>query len=228
MFDTRSLRKFQQAFLNIVTGAPPADRALRVHHDTWFYGLIDALRAVYPVTEAMVGDEAFKAAARDYIRKHPLGTPCLNAYGNGFAAFLRDRDPAWLTDLAAFEWAVHQAHHADDATPCGFDALLVPDSRCALHPSAQMLWLEYDVTALTAGATTTPELSPQSLLIGRTPDDTVVRLPLNIVEAEFIARIGLHGSLFAVLEHMTPNDAEMGVLQALLARLVQNGFLISI
>jgi len=228
MFDTRDLPKFQQAFLIVVTSPPPADRALRIHHDTWFFGLIDVLRGAYPVTEAMVGSEAFKALCRDYIRRHPLGTPCLNAYGDRLTTFLRNHDPAWLADLAAFEWALSLAHHADDAASCSFEDLLAPDGVCALHPSVQVLWLDYDVMRLHAESNDPPPPLAQSVLIGRTPADTVIWLPLSILEAEFIARIGLHGSLFAVLEHMAPNDKEMPVLQALLARLVQNGLLISL
>ena len=224
MFDTRNLDTFQQAFLSAVTGPPPADKGLRVHHDTWFFGLVEALRGVYPSMEAAAGTEAFKALARDYIRKYPLDTPCLNAYGGRMAAFLRDRDPAWLADLAAFEWALNLAHHADDAVPSGFEDLLVSDATCALHPSAQMLWLEFDVTALPAG---TPAHRPQSILIGRTPDDCVVWLPLSPYEAEFIARIEVHRSLFMALDAMTPGEDEMSILQALLARLVQHGLLIS-
>ncbi len=227
MFDTRDLGKFQQAFLGLVTGAPPADTGLRVHHDTWFLGLIEALRGVYAMTEAVVGAESFKALARDYIRRHPLGTPCLNAYGDRMADVLRGRDPVWLADLAAFEWALNLAHHACDAVPAGFDDLLAPDAVCTLQPSVQVLWLEFDVTGMDAGSQYPPPPCPRSVLIGRTPGDEVVWLPLSIYEAEFVARISLYGSLFTVLEHMTPGDEEMRCLQALLARLVQNGFLIS-
>ncbi len=227
MFDVRDLSKFQQAFLSVVTGPPPPDPALRVHHDTWFFGLIEALGAAYPLTETMVGSEAFKALARDYLRKHPLRVPSLNAFGDGMAAFLRGRAPVWLTDLAAFEWALGLAHHADDAVPAGFDDLLAPDGTCALHPSVQVLWLEYAVMHMHADSRDPPAACPQSVLIGRTPQDEVIWLPLNSLEAEFVARIGLHGSLFAVLERMVPNEDEMRVLQALLARLVQHGLLIS-
>jgi len=228
MFDTRDLGKFQQAFLGVVTGAPPADHGLRIHHDTWFFGLVDTLRNTFPVMERVLGTESFNALARDYIRRHPLQTPCLNAYGEDMAAFLRDRKPAWLADLAAFEWATNLAHHADDAVPCGFEDLLTPDGRCALHPSAGILWLEYDVLDLDSGRMTdTPLLRPRSILVGRTNADAVISMPLGILEAEFIARIGLHGSLFAVLEQMMPDEAEMQTLQALLARLVQTGLLIS-
>jgi len=227
MFDTRDLSKFQQAFLGLVTGPAPADRALRVHHDTWFFGLIEALRAAYPVTEAMVGPDAFKALARDYIRRHPLNAPCLNAYGDSMAAFVRGRAPVWLTDLAAFEWALGLAHHADDAVAASFEDLLAPDSSCAFHPSVQVLWLDFDVTQMHAGSQDPPSPSPRSILIGRTPGDEVISMPLNALEAEFVARLGLYGSLFAVLEHMAPSDEEMSLLQALLARLVQHGLLIS-
>lgn len=227
MFDTRDLARFQQAFLSVVTGVAPQDKALRVHHDTWFFGLVEALRGAYPVTEAMVGAPAFKALCRDYVRAHPLNTACLNAYGDRMARFLRDRDPPWLADLAAFEWATTIAHHAEDAAPCGFEELLAPDAHCALHPSAQVLWLEFDVMRLQADSKGPPAPLRQSILIGRAPDDSVVWLPLSGLEAEFVARIDLHGSLFAVLEHMAPDDEEMPRLQGLLARLVQNGFLIS-
>lgn len=227
MFDTRDLARFQQAFLSVVTGVAPDDKGLRVHHDTWFFGLIDALRSAYPITEALVGADAFKALCRDYIRRHPLNTPCLNAYGDRMVAFLRDRDPPWLADLAAFEWAMDTAHQAEDAVPCGFDDLLAPDGSCALHPSAQVLWLEFDVMRLSLEANDPPAPLAQSILVGRTPGNSVVWLPLSILEAEFIARIGLYGSLFAVLEHMAPDAEDMRCLQGLLARLVQNGLLIS-
>lgn len=238
MFDVSDLGAFQGAFLSAITGPRPAGPAgLRIYHDTWFLGLIEVLRTRFEVTAQALGEESFNAFGRDYVQTHPLTGGDCNAYGDRFAAFLREHDQAmafpWLGDLAALEWALDQAHHADDANGCGFETLLAPDSRCGLHPSVRLLRFDYDVkTFHTASRNGETPVEPRridcDLLVGRTPYDEVIWLCLAPYEAEFIDRLHRSGSLFTTLDQMAPNDDDMGVLQSLLARLVSNGLLISI
>jgi hypothetical protein len=236
MFDTRPLAAFQHDFLAAVA-APPTDApaGLRVHHDTWFFGLIEALRNRLELTAQALGEDAFNAFARDYIATHALTSGDRNGYGEDFPGFVRSHPEAaaipWLADLAALELALDRAHHAADAVPCALEDLMAPDAVCALHPSVSVLCLDYDIaplhTALQSGTVPEPPHALTcDLLIGRAADDTVVRLCLAPLEARFLALIMEHRSLFAALDALSPDDNDLVLLQMLLARLVQNQLLI--
>ncbi|MBW8881063.1 MAG: putative DNA-binding domain-containing protein, partial [Asticcacaulis sp.] len=89
MFDATSLAGFQRDFLQAVIAAnPPQHSGLRIHHDTWLFGLIDALAGVYPATHHVLGDEAFKAFSRDYVRNRLLTSGDCTGYGGEFPTFL--------------------------------------------------------------------------------------------------------------------------------------------
>ncbi|MEI9902905.1 MAG: DNA-binding domain-containing protein [Asticcacaulis sp.] len=84
-FDVRDLATFQNDFLwAITTPTASYDPGLVIHRDTGFFGLLDGLCDIYEATRKALGDEAFKAFARDFIRAHPLTSGDRNAYGGGF------------------------------------------------------------------------------------------------------------------------------------------------
>ena len=235
MFDTRDLASFQSDFLTRVMTPSPGSAGLRVHHDTWLFGLIEVLGERFNLSRQALGDEAFNAFARDYVQSHALTSGDRNTYGHAFSAFLRDHPHAslpWLADLAAFEGALDHAHHAADAAPCPLDALLAPEAVCALHPSVSILHLDYDIrplyAALAAGAPVTqPVMIACNLLVGRTTADEVISLCLAPLEARFLTLIDSHRSLFGALDALDPDANDMVLLQTLLARLVQNDLLTS-
>lgn len=225
------LAEFQTDLLRRITD-PAADDGpgLKIHRDTWFHGLLDGLVEVYEAAHRLLGDEAFKAFARDFIRARLLTAGDRNGYGGDFADFVQVH-PAlgalrWLPDLLRYEWALHVAHHARDVEPARFEALLMPDARIALHPSVSLLALNYDVKALHDGTTTTPRLQPCDLLIGRDLDDAVVRLCLAPYEADFLALVARHESLVTALDRLKPGQDDLSLLQNLLAGLVARGLLI--
>lgn len=236
-FDVSDLGAFQRDFLAAVT-APKASvhPGLKIHHDTWFFGLVDTLAAVYPATEAVLGTEAFRAFARDYVRTEPLRSGNRNGYSAEFAGFLTRHphlDIGWLPALARYEYARHIAHGADDVTPATFEALLDPEARVALHPSARLVHLDHDIRSVHAAALSGQTLPPVppvicERLIGRTPDDTVIDLCLAPLEAEFLGRLVREGSLAAALGALDPTADDMHLLQTLLARLVLHGLLITL
>lgn len=234
-FDADNLASFQQDFLARITAAEPADSSpgLAVYRATYLHSLIDVLLSVYEKTVEMLGENAFKAFARDYARAYPLASGDRNFYGADFGDFLADHpqlgDLTWLPDLARFEFTIHRAHNAADAEACDFEALLDPDGRISLHPSAQILTTAYDVRSFYAGAGEPLIVRPMAcdLLIGRTPADDVVWLSLAAVEARFLATLGETRSLFTTLDVVAPGDDDLTVLQTFLAKLVQNGLLIS-
>lgn len=232
-FDTNDLAVFQQNFLDCVTAAEPTDDSagLAVYRGTYLHGLIDALLSVYEKTAEMLGENAFKAFARDYVRAHPLSCGDRNFYGATFSDFLAGhpqlRGLAWLADLARFEFAIHLAHNASDAEACDFEALLDPNGGAALHPSAQILTAAYDVRSLLASSAEPmiPRQVTCDLLIGRTQADEVIWLSLAGLEVRFLNLLNDTHSLFATLDALAPTEDDMTVLQTLLARLVENGLL---
>ncbi len=236
-FDTSNLAAFQNDFLwAITTSTVSYDAGLAIHRDTYFFGLLDGLCAIYEATVKSLGDEAFKAFARDFIRACPLTSGDRNGYGAGLADFMQlhpHLQAAWLPDLMRFEWALHEAHHARDADPADFATLLMPQARIALHPSTRILTLSHDIKDMHAALITGSEppavrAIPCNLLIGRDRDETAVWLCLAPYEAGFIDLIVRHALLTAALERLQPNEDDMRVLQDFLARLVGRGLLITL
>lgn len=115
---------------------PEASAAARfaIYRNNTFLSLTRHLKTVFPVT-ARVGDERFFLyAAHEFIRRHPPGEARLAFYGGDFPKFLSRFPPAQsapiLSEMAAFEWAVHRALIKDELAPLPLERLsnLRPDS----------------------------------------------------------------------------------------------------
>jgi hypothetical protein len=86
---------------------------LRIHRNTMITALEAALAISFPVVKALVGDEFFAQAARDFTLTAPPQAPLLSLYGGALPEFLASYEPAsglpYLPDVARLEWAVDQA-----------------------------------------------------------------------------------------------------------------------
>lgn len=150
-------------------GAPPpgnlraespawAERRFAVYRNNVVVSLMEALAAKFPATEAVVGAEFFRAAARLFVRAHPPRSPLLWRFGDEFPRFLEafapTADLAYLPDLARLEATVQAAFHAPDAAPLSPEALarLTPEAAMglplALHPAAHLLRSEHPVATI--------------------------------------------------------------------------------
>src|SRR3546814_10482330 len=84
---------------------------------------------------------------RSFLIFEPPRSPVVAQYGAGFPTFLAALPDLgghnYLPDVAAFEWALNVAYHADDAALLRPEDLPDPDAvgrmRFPLHPSAQRL-----------------------------------------------------------------------------------------
>lgn len=83
--------------------------------------LCSALEGAYPTVRQLVGEAFFGGLARQYARDHDAGSGNLHDYGESFADFLADFDPAralpYLPDVARLDWAAHRAYYAPDLAP---------------------------------------------------------------------------------------------------------------
>lgn len=94
------------------------EQRLQVYRNNIVIGLRGALAGVYPVIKKLVGNDFFEHVAREYIHQHPSRSGNLHAFGNVFSEYLAGfpgtESLPYLPDVARFEWAYHQAFHAQE------------------------------------------------------------------------------------------------------------------
>ena len=135
---------------------PHVEQRLRIHGDAYRLRLLEVLGNDFPVTKALLGEDAFDAAALDYIHSHPSTHPSLRHFGHAFANWLQrhTRRPRGLHALARFEWTQGLVFDAADADALTLDAIasLAADAwpmlRLHLQPSVRMLALACNAPAL--------------------------------------------------------------------------------
>ena len=100
----------------------PKPLALSIYRNNSLGAQVNALRAIYPVLEQILGEQCFKRMAHDYVREHPSNTADLNVYGEAFSGFIKQRvqdhaafeELLYIFDLARLEWILNAAYYADD------------------------------------------------------------------------------------------------------------------
>ncbi len=117
----------------------------------------DTLRAQYPGVLAMLGGEAFDALASAHWHACPPAHGDLARFGEGFPAWLRQRDDLaawpWLADCARLEQALWQLQFAPPAALRDDDlqrlASCDPDAlRLRLAPATRLVEADWAVVAL--------------------------------------------------------------------------------
>jgi len=171
--------------------AVPDGRRFSVYRNNVAVGLIGAIEARFPVCRRLLGDAAFRALARAFVRAHQPRSPVIIAYGGEFPDFLAAQDVArdlpFLSDLARLENAWVEAYHAADAAAATLADLgaLTPEElargRAALHPAARLLrfatpaasiWAAYQEGAEPAAPS---PARPEEVLVTRPETEVLVR-----------------------------------------------------
>ena len=153
--------QFSRAMLETRLAPPPGlapARRFSVHRNNLYASLTDALRARYPATLRLVGEDFFQGAASLFIEVSPPCTPVLIEYGDAFPAFLESFEPArglaYLADVARLEWLRHAAFHAADRVPLTALRLAAvsPEQAGAIafefHPSAGLIASPYPIVSI--------------------------------------------------------------------------------
>lgn len=151
-------------------GSDPEQR-FAVYRNNVVVSLVDALAATFPVVQALVGEEFFRAMAGVFVRAHPPSSRILAWYGAELPDFIDRFEPAaslpYLADVARLEMARVRAYHAADVAALPSEALQAawanPDQlarlRLGLHPSVQVLASRYAVFSLWAAHQGTLDLA---------------------------------------------------------------------
>lgn len=200
-------------------GSDPA-RRFGVYRNNVIVSLVDALADSYPVVQALVGEDFFRAMAREFIYASPPRSPVLAWYGSGFAEFIENFPPAaslpYLPDVARLEWLRVEAWHAADARALPItelsallaDEARLSDARFALHPALRVMTSAHPVVSLWAAhladdpATALAEIDMtlgEAALLTR-PELDVVIVRIEPGASRFIQRLQAGGSFGSAVE----------------------------
>ena len=95
-----------------------AREQIAIYRNSVIGAMISALRQTYPVCNKLVGDRFFEGMATQFIRDNPSLSPDLGDYGETFADFIANFEPAskliYLADVARLEWAYERGFCAVD------------------------------------------------------------------------------------------------------------------
>ncbi|TKT70812.1 DUF2063 domain-containing protein [Afipia massiliensis] len=150
------------------TGVPV--KRFAVYRNNVIAGLVEAMRAGFPIVERIVGADFFAATARLYAINRPPRSPLMLRYGDDFPEFLSHFPPAaelpYLADVARLELARRLAYHAADAEPLRIELIttLTPDalaeSRLTIHPSVSIVRSRHPIFTIWAMNSGDIELTP--------------------------------------------------------------------
>jgi hypothetical protein len=163
-------------------GMSPAAR-LEVYREQYWLRHLASLREDFPTVAWLVGEDAFRCMARDYLADHPPRTWNLQRLGAEMPAFLaaeRSASEPLVVDASRLDWAFVEAFDAPDAGPLDLSAVVgAPEeawasARLELHPSLRRLALGHAVhtlrDAIRAGRPgERPAPSPTHLVVWRDP-----------------------------------------------------------
>ncbi len=179
----------------------------------------DALAAVYPVIQRLVGKPFFKTIGRDYLREYP--SPCgdLHELGAQMPEFLARLAVAselpYLADVANLEWAWHRVFHAANDVDMDLQALAsIPAERqteivFSLRKGAHLLESDYPIHRIwetnqedyTGDETVNLEEGGIRLMVWRNGFELRID-PLNKEESQFLYAIAEGLPLESLTERM--------------------------
>ena len=151
--------------------------------------LTEALSVRYPVVHRLVGEEFFRAMARDYALQNLPRSPVLIYYGADFADFIAGFEPAnslpYLPDVARLDSAHWESYHAKDAVPvaqtffASLDHATLGDVRFELLPSVGIISSRFPIVGIWRTNTEDAEVQPVDMDIA---EDALVARPDMSVE----------------------------------------------
>jgi hypothetical protein len=212
-------------------GADPR-QCFAVYRNNVIVSLVNALADTFPVTQTLVGEDFFRAMAREFVRRHPPRSPVLAHYGRQFPAFIGNFPPAvalpYLSDVAQLELAYLAAFHAADTTPLAQETLGAvvqqPEDLSnlvlKLHPSLTTLRSPYAIVSLWAAhqghgdiSTVDPHLPENAWILRR---ELAVRvLPMSVGDCLFVSALQNDISLAGAAESALSEDVNFDLIRCL-------------
>lgn len=179
-------------------------RRFGIYRNNVTVSLIEALRAQFPATERLLGEERFRFLARDYLRADPPRDAFLGLWGEGFADYLArsehvTRHP-FVPDVTRVEYAFARALHAQDMSAIDVARLgaVAPEAlehaRLRFHPAAVLTASTFPAVTIFLDNRSPEEPPPRSLAVAECglitrPEMTVKALAITPGEFAFFSAL---------------------------------------
>lgn len=216
-------------------------RRMRVYNELLYNNIEGFLLACFPVLRKLLGKRKWAELVRDFFATHRCHTPFFRQIPDEFIRYLqaergqRDGDPAFLLELAHYEWielvlSVSNKEPSHAVDPAG-DLLL---ARPMLNPVAALLEYRYPVHRIGPRfKPATPPPQPTYLLVFRDAEYATQFIELNPVTARLVRLLepGKYTGTQALkivareLKHADPNAVIKGGIDILRALHAQGAVL---
>jgi hypothetical protein len=152
--------------------APIESRRIEVYESLLFNNLSSFLGSLFPMMKGLLGESAWQALIRDFMRLHRAQTPLFHELGEEFLIFLQETEQAgvrqlpWLFELAHFEWvelalSIDTAEGFTEQATCLFDI----DKAYELSPLAWPLAYQWPVNRMTSALRQYEKTSQATMLL---------------------------------------------------------------
>jgi hypothetical protein len=213
-------------------------RRIQVYRNNTYASLAEALAAVYPVIQRLVGSSFFSQTTRRYIQHHLSKSGDIHRYGEHFGDFLSQLPTAseypYLADVARLEWAYHEVFHSEILSPMNLETLRhvprtdYPSLRFQLQPAARLLASPYPVLRIwqvnQEGWRGDPSVSLDEggvrVLVMRTIENVTFQ-PLGAGEYLLLEQLGQGATLAKAHERARKADSEFELDVALRRHVAQ-------
>lgn len=171
---------------------------LRVYRELFFNNVHTFMRNAFPVARRTLGDATFRKLVRAWYADHRAQTPLFPRLPGEFVAWLETGPgaaaglPAWLPELAAYEWLETELDHApDEVDRPGVDrAGDLMSGVPVLSPVARAVQYAWPVHQIRPGfKPASPPPQPTTLLVYRDRADRVRFMETNLVTHQLLMLI---------------------------------------
>ena len=188
------------------------DRRMKVYRDLFFNSLQSQLASGFPVIRQTLDREVWLKLVRDFYADYRPQTPLFTELAGEFVGYLqaRDDDPAWLAELAHYEWMETKLHLSDAPAPDHDPDGDLIEASPVLSSLAMPLAYRWAVTHI--GPESVPAAAPEQptlLLLHRGADHRVQFMQLSPVTYRLL--VSLASNRWTGRKHLAVLAAEAGL-----------------
>ena len=166
-------------------------RRMAVYNELLFNNICGFLDSCFPVSRATLGEARWRRLNRTFFRDWPSHTPWFREIPREFVRYLSEAEikqplPAWLAELAHYEWVELAVDIMDCPMPAHDDQGHLLIGHPVLNPTLMNLSYQWPVHKIGPGYRPRKR-QPTQLLVYRDTDDEVQFVVSNPVTARLLA-----------------------------------------
>lgn len=188
------------------------DRRMKVYRELFFNSLQSQLASGFPVIRQTLDREVWLKLVRDFYADYRSQTPLFTEIAGEFVSYLQTRAdvPAWLAELAHYEWMETKLHLSDAIAPDHDPEGDLIEGSPVLSPLAMPLAYRWAVTHIGPESVPTAAAEqPTLLLLHRDADYRVRFMQLSAVTYRLL--VSLISNQWTGRKHLAVLAAEAGL-----------------